>query len=435
MDSREGRIIAKQTPGEPRAASHPSRNLKRMESLFAKIFLILASLLICVIAIELSARFFLWNFASEADFRILASINQLKDRYGDDLFMEKTDARGSSLSPHYYLGHFPTPNFRRGANKHNALGFRGEEFEIVKAENTFRIVAVGGSSTYASDVRDYQHSYPFMLEEYLHSNGFDFVEVINAGVIGYTSHENLINAQFRVLPLQPDLVIVYQGFNDVSSRLVYPYSQYLGDNSGTVRPVLYGIFMPDIWEYSSALRILGLSLGLTTTHAASDLHLSSLPHSAHWKTYARQFNSGAYPSGIFAEVSATDMLQNNPPIYFERNLRSLVSIAASHDVKLLLVTMALDADHDEASGRSYERYFTSEDYIFGVAQHNELTRTIGAQTNTPVLDLAEIFPDDLTLYTDGLHMTEKGNRMRAQVIGNFVMRQFSQEMLAAASSP
>ena len=434
MDSREGSTIAKQSPEESSAASHPSPILKRMEALFAKIFLILASLLLCVIAIELLARFYLWNVASEADFRVLASINQLKDRYGDDLFVEKIDARGSSLAAHYYLGHIPAPNFRLGENMHNAWGFRGEEFVIDKAENTFRIVALGGSSTYASDVPDYRNSYPFLLEEYLHESGFDSVEVINAGVIGYSSHQNLMNLQFRILPLQPDLVIVYQGFNDVSSRLVYPYSQYLGDNSGTVRPVLFGIFMPEIWEYSSALRILGLSLGLTTTHAATDLHLSSLPSSAHWKTYARQFNRGAYPSGIFAEVSAAEMLQNNPPVYFERNLRSLVSISASHDVHLLLVTMALDEDHDEASGRTYQRHFTSEDYVFGVAQHNELTRNIGAQLNTPVFDLAKVFPDDHTLFTDGLHMTEKGNRARAQLIGDFVIRQFSEELYAAGSS-
>lgn len=434
MESPESSASTNHTRAEPSAALNLSRLPKRMESLLAKVFLILASLFICVIAIELLARFYLWNIASEADFRILASINQLKDRYGDDLFMEKIDARGSALSPHYYLGHFPTPNFRKRENRHNALGFRGEDFDIDKREHTYRIVAVGGSSTYASDVRDYRLSYPYILQEYLHASGFDFVEVINAGVIGYSSHQNLMNLQFRVLPLQPDLVIVYQGFNDVSSRLVYPFSQYMGDNSGMIRPVLYGIFMPEIWEYSSALRILGLSLGLTSSHAAADLHLSSLPNSAHWKTYARQFNRGAYPTGIFAEVSAAEMLQNNPPIYFERNLRSLVSIAASHDVNLLLVTMALDADHDEASGRSYERHFTSEDYIFGVAQHNDLTSKIGAQTNTPVFDLAEVFPDDHTLFTDGLHMTEKGNRARAQLIGDFVMRQFSEAMRAAASS-
>jgi len=434
MEPPDSITIAESTPAAPRSERNSSSGPKRMEALFAKILLILASLLFCVIAIELLARFYLWNVASEADFRNLASINQLKDRYGDDLFMERIDARGSSLSPHYYLGHFPTPNFRRGKNRHNALGFRGEDLDFIKPESKFRIVAIGGSTTYASDIPDYQYSYPYLLEEYLHELGFDFVEVINAGVIGYTSHQNLMNVQFRALPLQPDLVIVYQGWNDVSSRLVYPYSQYLGDNSGTVRPVLYGVFMPDIWEYSSALRMLGLSLGLTTTHAASDLHFSSLPSSAHWKTYSRQFNRGAYPSGVFAEVSAAEMLQNNPPVYFESNLRSLVSMAANHNVNLLLVTMALDEDHDEASGRSYERHFTSDDYMFGVAQHNELTRSLGAQHNTPVFDLADVFPDDYTLFTDGLHMTEKGNRLRAQLIGDFVIRQFSEDMHAAATS-
>jgi len=41
------------------------------------------------------------------------------------------------------------------------------------------------------------------------------IEVINAAVGGYTSAENLRNLKYRVLPLDPDLVIYYEANNEI----------------------------------------------------------------------------------------------------------------------------------------------------------------------------------------------------------------------------
>jgi lysophospholipase L1-like esterase len=57
------------------------------------------------------------------------------------------------------------------------------------------------------------------------------VQVINAGVGGYNCWEVLINLELRVLDLDPDLIIIYEGRNDVRAGLVEPAS-YRGDDSG-----------------------------------------------------------------------------------------------------------------------------------------------------------------------------------------------------------
>ena len=59
-----------------------------------------------------------------------------------------------------------------------------------------------------------------------------------------------------------------------------------------------------------------------------------------------------------------------------------------------------------------------------MAQHNDITRRIAESTETPLFDLAIEFPDDPALLTDGLHMNAEGNRVRAQLIGDFVIREF-----------
>ena len=54
-----------------------------------------------------------------------------------------------------------------------------------------------------------------MLEDFLNSS-FDSprFEVINAGTPGWTSAESLINLQFRLLELNPDMIIIYEAVND-----------------------------------------------------------------------------------------------------------------------------------------------------------------------------------------------------------------------------
>ena len=90
---------------------------------------------------------------------------------------------------------------------------------------------MGGSTTYSYDIEDFKKSYPDLLEKYLQKKDFDNIEVINAGGGGWSSWESLINLELRVLDLDPDLVIIYHGINDIHTRLVWPPEVYQGDNS------------------------------------------------------------------------------------------------------------------------------------------------------------------------------------------------------------
>ena len=388
--------------------------MNRVESLFARSFLVLLSVLFTFILIEAAANFYLWNIAPEATFNLFASINQIKQRYGDDFFINSDDKNGVLFVPHQYLGYSLTPNLENGKNKHNSYGFRGDEFSLEKPENTYRIVALGASTTYSVPVEDYHESYPNLLGDYLRSNGYDTVEVINAGVGGYTSYESLINLEYRVLPLDPDLVIIYQGSNDIHTRFVYPYDKYSTDNSGYRAPFVSDTVMPEIWEYSTVLRMLSISLGITNSHSAIDwsrLRTSSYNYNS---LFLRQYSISTYPSDIFTEVSAMDMLENNPPTNFERNTRNMIAMAQTQGVDVLLITFATSPQFDLGNVGSPE-------YIFGHAQHNEVTRDIAESTGTYFYDMAEVFPDDMSLFTDGRHMTVEGNQLRAQMIGDFII--------------
>ena len=85
---------------------------------------------------EIGANLWLTQVADEEAFRRYASFGQLQRRYS-----------AVPYSPHRYLGYYPTPGFRRDPNRHNSLGFRGEEIETPKPAGQFRIVCLGDSLT------------------------------------------------------------------------------------------------------------------------------------------------------------------------------------------------------------------------------------------------------------------------------------------------
>ena len=84
----------------------------RLEPLLARIALVVTSLLITFVLIEAASRFYLWHIAPEAAFQRLASINQIKDRYGDDFFGNSIVSQEYlSFTRHPYLGYILTPSY------------------------------------------------------------------------------------------------------------------------------------------------------------------------------------------------------------------------------------------------------------------------------------------------------------------------------------
>ena len=93
----------------------------------------------------------------------------------------------------------------------NALGFRGPELR----DNATRILAIGDSCTWGWHVGQ-DESYPTALQRLLdQQDGAGRYQVLNAGVPGYTSYQVLVALREKGLPLQPSIVILAVGFNDL----------------------------------------------------------------------------------------------------------------------------------------------------------------------------------------------------------------------------
>jgi len=94
-------------------------------------------------------------------------------------------------------------------------------YAIPKPVGVFRLVVLGGSTVEGNGVNSPFDSLPSKLRVGLEQRfenaphpGFDRIEVVNAGVSNYASDQEYLHLLADVLPLQPDLVVVYDGWND-----------------------------------------------------------------------------------------------------------------------------------------------------------------------------------------------------------------------------
>lgn len=105
--------------------------------------------------------------------------------------------------------HFPTINI-------NEYGFRGSEITKEKPDNTYRIFMVGGSTTFGTGSTSDQTTIPGFLQKKFDSLGLPFdVQVVNAGFSGGNSISEVWLIKNRILEFEPDLLIIYDGYNDV----------------------------------------------------------------------------------------------------------------------------------------------------------------------------------------------------------------------------
>ena len=96
----------------------------------------------------------------------------------------------------------------------NSLGFRGKEVSFEKG-NAYRIVTIGESTTFGCTLKAADETWPALLEQLIMDRlkpGRP-VQVVNAGVPSYHLEHNLHRFAKEILPLKPDMIISYHGYN------------------------------------------------------------------------------------------------------------------------------------------------------------------------------------------------------------------------------
>lgn len=282
----------------------------------------------------------------------------------------------------YYIGAIYKPNIAFGGfYRTNSLGLRGAEIDRVKRAGTIRIVALGESTTFGPYL-PLEQTYPYLLEEMLRRRypGRAF-EVINAGIPMWTTAESLINFALRLVDYRPDIVLIYQGANDL-------------------RADWYEDFQPDY----SHIRYLDAQV---YEHPLANFGTYWFYRRFVLKNERRKARVEAYPS--------TGSLK--------RNLSHLVTIAQAHRMDVILSTIALSFDESLSveqrleAFRKLNRWYAPpnslEEFERGLGLHNAAIRELAQERGVPLVDNAREFPKGERFFQDELHFTFEGNRVLA----------------------
>jgi len=95
----------------------------------------------------------------------------------------------------------------------NHYGFRGRDYSLEKPPGVYRIVVLGDSITFGNNLPADQN-YPALLEKIFSRNG-KHVEVLNLGLGGYDTLQEVATLEDVGLQFSPDLVILGYCINDI----------------------------------------------------------------------------------------------------------------------------------------------------------------------------------------------------------------------------
>ncbi len=317
---------------------------------------------------------------------------------------ENIDQQLFQYSGHPDIGYYPTPNYSNDNGcSHNSLGYRGDEFSVKKPTGTYRIVLVGGSTTYSSNIDDNSLTYPVLMqkiltEDYQHNN----VEVINAGVPSYATRETLRSFDLRVLKLKPDMVIVCHTVDQLKSQFIDPY---LRTPIRVWSKILQNGDCDKWWEYSYLIRITARLLHPTAPNTDRLLKIS------------------AEEDILTANSSDNEPIKRNikfegeiPSIYFQQNLDSLIYKAKANAIKIVLATSPFSSEVDFKNSE----FKPTDNFKYVINEHESVIKNLATKYDIPLFDLEQLMPQDGKYWSNQLQVNEAGSRMKAKFYAEWI---------------
>lgn len=320
----------------------------------------------------------------------------------------------------------------------NSQGIRGEEFS---PEQTYRILAIGGSTTECLFL-DQSEAWPYLLQRTLDETTLNNQEVWvgNVGRSGQTTRHHILEMRY-LLPQYPkvDAVVMLIGVNDLLVRLAQDvnYQPNFMDRVGSEEqliPRTFSVYPEEslpfykgtaIWRLARRVKSVGLSLFVqdeTGTFQEDDgaIYIT-------WREHRR--NASATRNTLPDLDSALDE--------YSRNINTIIDLAEKHSVRLILVTQPSIWNPDlskEATNllwmggiSDYQRemgheYYSVEALEHGMKMYNEVLLEACQTRGVECINLASILPKDTTVFYDDVHFNESGSKKAADALAEYMLQ-------------
>lgn len=299
----------------------------------------------------------------------------------------------------------------------NSSGFRGRDFEKMKKPGVIRVVTLGASSTFGFRTRDDQ-TYPYYLEEDLNrslplTNSANLVtpsgkrisryEVINLGIPHLESDQILSLFLAEAVPLDPDIVTFYEGYNDAANGVRD------SDAMGRIKRVPF----------------------VTTTFRGLRHRLLTVAVIAN-KVFGHQYAAPDAPVNGFEGESRSKeekFMRNLEAIYRECQKRHYLFIVANQQVK------SLHVDREHICGVTYAQeasllrnklsttgaVLVMEKYFLIHSDLMDAEREWARTNNVPFVDVIDTMDRNRQCLIDYMHLNAQGNQIVAKALSDRIL--------------
>jgi lysophospholipase L1-like esterase len=281
----------------------------------------------------------------------------------------------------------------------NRYGLRGRSPERVEREQRARVVCLGGSTTFGIFVTDGEE-WPARLEARLSGRA----EVLNAGRPGATSSVNYEYLRDRLLRFEPDVVVLYEGFNDLWKgvrRHAGEQPDY-GRVDETMPPILEPLDRgsPAAWPLRPSFLVFRTGWWLRNRVA---------PVAPTWREPPPVAGDFRFEPAIVAT--------------FEHNLAAQIRLCRRHGAVPVVATIAGCDDPSAAPDEQALRLLyvllripqlDARSAQIGLDLYREVARRVAQEQGVRLVDLARTMPKDLALFTDTVHFSPAGEDLLAQ---------------------
>jgi lysophospholipase L1-like esterase len=297
----------------------------------------------------------------------------------------------------------------------NNFGFRGDSLATPKPPGEFRIFVVGGSTVecfYLDDDDDV--SRVVQRELAAHAPGDTAVKVYGVGLSGTASDDHVAMIAQRLVHLQPDMVVVLAGLNDLRRSIQdFDYLHYTTYGAAHL-PFYKRLIMCS--QIARRFYYLWQRLEPSPARLLEERRLVS--------DYARRI-------ALQQSLLPTDAQPRVDAASYGRNLRTIVGLARAHGFVPVFVThpstwnSTVDRDARLRHWmRSYDGVVYREDAMDAALEElNDVVRDLGVELGVPMYDLARALPKSLEFFYDDCHFNAKGARAAGRGLAAFLVQQ------------
>ncbi len=277
---------------------------------------------------------------------------------------------------------------KRGRPGTNSLGFRGPEWPLEMTPGVPRVLLVGASTTESTN--------PDALARAIRTRSGVAVEVLNAGVSGWTTAESMVNWFLLAQDYRPDVVVLHHGVNDVPPRFRRGHRP---DYSHFRRPWS----RPDVNALERALV------------RVSDLYAWHLSRNDEFSVQ----RATTLPVVDSMHVSDTPLPFAEGANTYVRNLRTIGRHAESLGADVVVMTMAMRGDDRSDYDTLMRR---------GLLEHNERARTLAAEQGWQLFDFERDFAragGAADAFSDLVHLTPGARETRSRMLADAIAAQLA----------